>query len=245
MELNVLTVGAAFVAGLLSFVSPCCLPLMPAYLSYITGISVDEFGSAEIASRRRHIVLSAIAFVVGLSFIFTMLGATATLISQFLLDQQELIARIAGTLIIVFGLQTLGILRIPWLDQERRLNFSKRRAPGIAGAVIMGGAFGVGWTPCVGQFLGSILLLASQTGTVGSGMLLLFIYAMGLGLPFILAGVLIGQITPLFAGIKQYMRLITYASGGLLVLMGFLVFTNQMTAITAFLIRNFGYGLAQ
>ncbi|MEP7200059.1 MAG: cytochrome c biogenesis protein CcdA, partial [Chloroflexota bacterium] len=244
MELNVITMGAAFVAGLFSFVSPCCLPLMPAYLSYITGISVDEFSAAQIASRRRHIVVSAVAFVIGLSLVFTLLGATATLLGQFLLDHQELIAHIAGLLIIVFGLHTLGILRIPLLDQEKRLDFTKRRAPGVVGAVVMGSAFGVGWTPCVGQFLGSILLLASQTGTVGAGMLLLFTYGMGLGLPFIVAGLLIGQITPLFARIKRHTRALTYASGGLLVLMGFLVFTNQMTAITAFLIRNFGYGFA-
>ena len=245
MEINGLTVGAAFVAGLFSFVSPCCVPLMPAYLSYITGVSIEEFSSDQIAGQRRQIVLNALAFVIGLALIFTLLGATASLIGQFLLEYQEWFARIAGILIILFGLHVLGVLKIRLFDQENRLNFSKRRAPGFLGAVLMGSAFGIGWTPCVGQFLASILLLASQTGTVGAGMLLLFVYAMGLGLPFVVAGMAIGQVVPLLGRVKRHMRAITYASGALLVLMGFLVFSNQLAQITVFLIRNFGYGFAQ
>lgn len=245
MELNVLTVGAAFVAGLFSFVSPCCVPLMPAYLSYITGISIEEFSSEQIAGQRKPIVLNALAFVIGLSLIFTLLGATATVIGQFLLEYQDWFARIAGILIIVFGLHLLGVLKIPMFDQEKRLDFTKKRAPGFAGAVLMGSAFGVGWTPCVGQFLASILLLASQTGTVSAGMLLLFVYGLGLGLPFVVAGLAIGQVMPMLGRLKRHMRAITYASGVLLVVMGFLVFSNQLAAITVFLIKNFGYGFAQ
>ena len=245
MELNALTVGAAFVAGLFSFLSPCCLPLMPAYLSYITGVSIEEFSSGQAARQRRPMVLNALAFVVGLSLIFTLLGATATVIGQFLLEYQDWFARIAGILIILFGLHVLGVLKIPLFDQEKRLNFSRKRAPGFVGAVLMGSAFGIGWTPCVGQFLASILLLASQTGTVGAGMLLLFVYGLGLGLPFVAAGLAIGHVMPLLGRIKRHMRVLTYASGALLILMGFLVFSNQLTQITAFLIRNFGYGFAQ
>ncbi|MEP7200029.1 MAG: cytochrome c biogenesis protein CcdA [Chloroflexota bacterium] len=245
MELNLLSFGAALAAGLLSFVSPCCLPLVPAYLSYITGVSVDQFTTERIAAQRKPIVTSAIAFVVGLALVFTLLGASATYIGGLLLDYQDIVSKIAGAVIIIFGLHTLGFLRISLFQQEKRLDFTQPRAPGALGAVLMGAAFGVGWTPCVGPFLGSILLLASQSSTVGAGMLLLFVYALGLGLPFVVAGLLIGQLMPLLTRIKRYMRTLTYVSGGLLVLMGFLVFSNQLTIITSYLIRVFGNGLAQ
>ena len=245
MDINLLSVGGALAAGLLSFVSPCCLPLVPAYLSYITGVSVDQFASDKIAGQRRQIMLSALAFVIGLALIFTILGASATVIGGILLEYQDIVSKIAGVLIIVFGLQMLGILHIALFDQEKRLNFSKRRAPGFLGAMLMGSAFGVGWTPCVGPFLGSILLLASQSTTVATGMALLFLYALGLGVPFLLAGLLIGQLMPVLARLKRHMRLLTYASGGLLIAMGLLVMTNQMSILSGYLIRVFGTGWAQ
>ncbi|MBI1802568.1 MAG: sulfite exporter TauE/SafE family protein [Chloroflexi bacterium] len=245
MELNILTLGTALAAGLLSFISPCCLPLVPAYLSYITGVSVEEFSSEQIKEKRRQVLMSAVAFAVGLALIFTILGATATAIGQVLLDYQEWLARAAGVLIIVFGLNMLGLLKISIFEQSKRLDFSQRRAPGFLGSVLMGSAFGVGWTPCVGPFLGSVLLLASQTQTVSSGMLLLFIYGLGLGLPFVVAGLLIGQLVQVLRRIKRYMRAITYASGGLLVGMGLLVFSNQLSLMTSYLTRIFGIGLAQ
>ena len=245
MDINLLSVGGALAAGLLSFVSPCCLPLVPAYLSYITGVSVDQFASDKIAGQRRQIMLSALAFVIGLALIFTILGASATVIGGILLEYQDIVSKIAGVLIIVFGLQVLGILHIALFDQEKRLNFSKRRAPGFLGAMLMGSAFGVGWTPCVGPFLGSILLLASQSTTVATGMALLFLYALGLGVPFLLAGLLIGQLMPVLARLKRHMRLLTYASGGLLIAMGMLVMTNQMSILSGYLIRAFGTGWAQ
>jgi cytochrome c-type biogenesis protein len=245
MDINLLSVGGALAAGLLSFVSPCCLPLVPAYLSYITGVSVDQFASDKIAGQRRQIMLSALAFVIGLALIFTILGASATVIGGILLEYQDIVSKIAGVLIIVFGLQMLGILHIALFDQERRLDFTKRRAPGFLGAMLMGGAFGVGWTPCVGPFLGSILLLASQSNTVATGMALLFLYALGLGVPFLLAGLLIGQLMPVLARLKRHMRLLTYASGGLLIVMGLLVMTNQMSILSGYLVRVLGTGWAQ
>lgn len=245
MELNLISLGAALVAGVLSFASPCCLPLVPAYLSYITGVSTEEFSAEQTAGQRRQILLSAFAFAVGLALVFTLLGATATFISQLLLDYQEWVARIAGIIIIIFGLHMLGLLKIRWFDQEKRVDFTQRRAPGLLGALLMGSAFGVGWTPCVGPFLGSILLLASQSSTVGAGMLLLFIYGLGLGLPFVAAGLLIGQLMTVIRRIRRYMGAITVTSGGLLIVMGLLVFTNQLSIITSYLIRVFGNGLAQ
>ncbi|MCA1553312.1 MAG: cytochrome c biogenesis protein CcdA [Chloroflexi bacterium] len=245
MEINVLTFGAALVAGVLSFVSPCCLPLVPAYLSYITGVSVEEFRSEQAVGHRQQIVLRAFAFVVGLALVFTLLGATATVIGQVLLDYQEWVARIAGVIIVIFGLHMLGLLKIGVFEQEKRLDFTKARAPGLLGAMLMGSAFGVGWTPCVGPFLGSILLLAGQSSTVLAGMLLLFVYALGLGLPFVVAGLLVGQMMGALSHIKRHMRTLTYASGGLLIAMGLLVFSNQLSILTSYLIRIFGNGFAQ
>jgi cytochrome c-type biogenesis protein len=245
MDLNLLSVGGALAAGLLSFVSPCVLPLVPAYLSYITGVSVDQFASEKIAGQRRQILFSALAFVIGLALIFTILGASATVIGGILLEHQDVVSIVAGVLIIIFGLQMLGILHISLFDRQKRLDFTKRRAPGFLGAMLMGSAFGVGWTPCVGPFLGSILLLASQSHTVVTGMALLFLYALGLGVPFLVAGLLIGQLMPALARVKRHMRLLTYASGGLLIAMGLLVMTGQMSLLSGYLVRIFGTGWAQ
>jgi cytochrome c-type biogenesis protein len=241
-NLNLIT---AVVAGLLSFASPCCLPLVPAYLSYITGVSIEQLTGAQVTIQRKQILISALAFVVGLAIIFTMLGATASAIGSFLLDYQEWVARIAGVLIIIFGLQMLGVFRIAFFEQSKRLDFTKRRAPGPLGAMLMGAAFGVGWTPCVGPFLGAILTMAAQTGTVGAGMLLLFAYALGLGLPFVGTALVIGQLMPVLTRIKRHMATLNYAGGALLILMGFLVMTNQLALITGYLVRVFGAGLAQ
>jgi cytochrome c-type biogenesis protein len=241
-NLNLIT---AVVAGLVSFASPCCLPLVPAYLSYITGVSIEQLTGAQVAIHRRQILLSAFAFVVGLAIIFTLLGASASAIGAFLLDYQEWVSRIAGVLIIIFGLQMLGVFRLRIFEQEKRMDFTKRRAAGPLGAVLMGAAFGVGWTPCVGPFLGAILTMAAQTGTVGSGMLLLFAYALGLGLPFVAVALVIGQMMPVLTRIKRHMATLNYAGGALLILMGFLVMTNQLAIITSYLVRVLGTGLAQ
>jgi cytochrome c-type biogenesis protein len=221
------------------------LPLVPAYLSYITGVSIDQFSNEQVAGRQRQIMTSALAFVIGLALIFTILGASATVIGQFLLEYQDIVSKVAGVLIVIFGLHILGVLQISLFDQQKRLDFAKRRAPGFLGAMLMGCAFGVGWTPCVGPFLGSILLLASQSNTVLSGMTLLFVYALGLGLPFLIAGLVIGQLMPVLSRVRRHMRTLTYASGALLIAMGLLVMTNQMSILSSYLVRIFGTGLAQ
>lgn len=245
MELSLLTVGVAFVAGILSFVSPCCLPLVPAYLSYITGVSVEDFSSEAITHRRAQIFMSAVAFAVGLALVFTLLwGTTATLLGQVLYDYKDWVEKIAGALVIVFGLHMLGVIHIGLFEQEKRMDFTKRRAPGFVGAVLMGAAFGIGWTPCVGPILGSIITIASQTNRMLDGMILLLVYGLGLGVPFVLAGLLIGQLTQVLSRVKRYMRMATVASGALLIFMGVLLMTSQMTAITVYLTRIFGTGLA-
>jgi len=245
MELSIFSAGVAFLAGILSFVSPCCLPLVPAYLSYITGVSVEEFSSERIAERRVQILMSAVAFTVGLALVFTLVfGTTATLLGQVLYDYKDWVEKIAGVLVIVFGLQMLGVIHIGLFEQEKRVDFTKRRAPGFLGAMLMGAAFGIGWTPCVGPILGGIITLAAQANRMGDGMILLLVYGLGLGVPFIIAGVLVGQLTQVLSHVKRYMRAANYASGALLIFMGLLLMTSQMTAITVYLTRIFGTGLA-
>ncbi len=244
LELNVLTMGSALLAGLLSCVSPCTLPLLPAYLSYITGVSVDQFSAELPDTARRQVLFNAVSFVLGLSIVFTLLGASASALGQFLLVYQDWLARIGGVLIIIMGLHMLGILRIRFLEQEKRLDFTQRRASGYLGSVIMGASFGVGWTPCVGPFLGVILTMAAQTSSLGAGMLLLFIYSLGLGVPFLIAGLAIGSLSGLVKGLRQHMRKLSMASGVLVIFMGLLVVSGQFLQITLWFIQIFGNGLA-
>jgi len=245
MDLNVVTLAAALAAGLLSFASPCVVPLVPAYLSYITGLSIEQLSDNQSQAQHRQIVTSSLAFVIGLALIFTLLGASASLIGQVLTEYQPVIIQLAGILIIVFGLQMLGILKLDFLYREKRFDFVRwRKSYGYLGSVAMGAAFGVGWTPCVGSFLSAIFALAAQSNTVYQGMLLLFVYAMGLGIPFIVTAVVVNRLTTGLNRIKRHMRTLTMASGLLLIAMGILVFTNQLALISAWFIRVFGFGLA-
>src|SRR5439155_18418584 len=186
MEFGLVTAALALGAGLLSFASPCVLPLVPAYLGYITGQSIDELARGS-GARRRQALLTALAFVLGLAVIFTLLGASASAVGHLLLNYQSLVTKLAGVLIILFGLHMAGLLRLNLLYREARVDFVAFRGRGYVGAFLMGAAFGVGWTPCVGAFLGSVILLASQADTVAEGMFLLFVYALGLGIPFVAA----------------------------------------------------------
>ncbi|MFQ6015402.1 MAG: cytochrome c biogenesis CcdA family protein [Anaerolineae bacterium] len=243
MDLQNITFVTALVAGVLSFVSPCVVPLIPAYLSYITGLSVEEMAGEPTRQQRWEAVLNAAAFVLGLSLIFTLLGASANLLGQLLLTYQPIVVRLAGLIIIAFGLQMMGILKLDFLYREKRVDFTTRRAGGYLGSLIMGAAFSIGWVPCVGPILAGILTMASQASTVNQGMLLLFIYSLGLGVPFILTAAAIDRLSTHLQRIKRHLRTISIVSGLVLILMGVLVFTNQLLIITAWFIRVFGTGL--
>lgn len=245
MEENV-TLLAAFGAGLLSFISPCVLPLIPGYLSYISGLSLDEMrgtpavagGSAVAVARvvgaRRQIVLSSLAFILGFSLVFVSLGAAASAIGQFLAQQQALFNRIAGAVIIVFGLHTMGILRIEWLYQEKRVHTSRKPA-GFLGAGLVGVAFAFGWTPCIGPILAGILALASSQDTVGKGVQMLAVYSLGLGVPFLATALMIDRFFGALGRIRRYYHTIELVSGALLVVIGLLIFTNRFTVIAKWL----------
>jgi cytochrome c-type biogenesis protein len=244
MEENV-TLLAAFGAGLLSFISPCVLPLIPGYLSYISGLSLDEMrgtavtaggGTVAVAQVgvRRQVILSSLSFVLGFSLVFVSLGAAASAIGQFLASQQALFNRIAGAIIIVFGLHTMGVLRIEWLYQEKRLQTSRKPA-GFIGAGLVGVAFAFGWTPCIGPILAGILAVAGAQETVGQGVRLLAVYSLGLGVPFLVTALMIDRFFAAKTRISRYYHTIELVSGALLVIVGLLIFTNRFTVIAKWL----------
>jgi cytochrome c-type biogenesis protein len=233
VELNL---AIAFGAGLLSFLSPCVLPLVPAYLGYMAGVSTE--------GQPAGVARSALAFVFGLSLVLSLFGLGVTAVGRALADYQELMTRVGGVLVIVLGLHTAGLLRIPLLYREKRVDFGRWRGQGALGAFLMGGAFGIGWTPCVGAILGAILALASQSETLLRGTALLFVYSMGLGVPFLLVALGVKRAVSLVAAAKQRMQTVELASGALLIAMGVLLFTDRMLLITAWFTRVFGTGLA-
>jgi cytochrome c-type biogenesis protein len=245
MEENV-TLLAAFGAGFLSFISPCVLPLIPGYLSYISGLSLDEMrgipvvaggGTVAIAPAagvRRQVVLSSLAFIVGFSLVFVSLGAAASAIGQFLAQWQAVFNRIAGAVIIIFGLHTMGVLRIEWLYQEKRVHTSRKPA-GLVGAALVGIAFAFGWTPCIGPILAGILALAGSQDTVGKGVELLAVYSLGLGVPFMATALMINRFFGAMGRIRRYYHTVEMVSGALLIIIGMLIFTNRFTVIAKWL----------
>src|SRR5438132_1001490 len=219
-------------------------PLAPAYLGFITGRSAEELQTAR--GRVRLVVITqGLAFVLGLAVIFATLGASASLLGQTLLQNQERLYQVGGILVVVFGLQMLGITRIPLLARTARVaDVSPNVQRSHLGAFLMGLAVGAGWTPCVGPFLAGLLGLASQQETVGAGVLLLLVYALGLGVPFLLAGIAVDRSLGVMRSVRPHMLAIERFSGALLIGMGILLFTEQLTRITALLTRVFGNGLA-
>ncbi len=235
-----LTISGVFLAGLISFLSPCVLPLVPPYLCYLAGTTLDQISDEEGVSRTVYfrIVLSAILFVVGFTTVFIFLGASATSIGQFLVSYPEWLSRIAGVIIVIMGLHFLGVFRIPLLNRDTRYHGDTGTGTYL-GAYFMGIAFAFGWTPCIGPVLGAILFVAAGQETVGEGMGLLAIYSLGLGLPFILAAAAVRPFLKFAAGFRQYLGHVEKFMGGMLVLFGILFFTGSMSNIAYWLLEHF------
>lgn len=228
------TVVTAFFVGVASFVSPCILPLIPSYVSYITGISFDELMDRD--SRRKNITITlfhSVAFVAGFSIVFVLLGATASVLGQYLMEYQDAIRIGGGALIILFGLFVMDVVPVPFLQREARLHLKSRPA-GYLGTVLVGVIFGAGWTPCTGPFLATVLTQAAQQETVGRGMMLLAVYSLGLGIPFILSALALGAFLSTFSKLKHHMKAVKITSGAVLMIMGLLLVTNKMTRITTY-----------
>lgn len=228
--------AVALLAGVLSFLSPCVLPIVPPYLAYMGGISMGEMTSAGQA--RRRVILPALFFVMGLSTVFLLLGFTASAFGAFVLNNQQLLAQISGVVVIIFGLHFVGLFRIPILDREMRMDAGERGGS-AAGAYVLGLAFAFGWTPCIGPQLGAILSLAAQEGNMQRGTLLLGIYALGLGLPFLIAAIFIERSMTLMTRLKRHMKLIERLMGALLLVVGLALVTGAFTDFSYWMLETY------
>jgi len=225
----------AFTAGLISFLSPCVLPLIPSYMAFITGISLEELSAHENLKRvRMTVVWNSLLFIGGFSSIFIAMGASATFIGTFLQENIRWFEIIGGVVVIVLGLHFVGVFKLKFLERERKFHM-KSKPLGFLGTFVVGMAFGAGWTPCVGPILGSILTLAATTQDVMKGIILLVFYSLGLGIPFFLAGVLIHKFFEYFKTIRKYFKIITAVGGILLVIVGVLLITGYFTAMFSYL----------
>jgi len=221
----------SLVMGLISFASPCILPLIPSYVSYITRISYDELVSRESRGKNMNItLLHSVAFVAGFSLIFVLLGATASFAGSILAQHLDTIRIVGGVLIIIMGVFVMDLVNIPFLQREAKLQL-KTRPAGYAGTLVIGMIFGAGWTPCTGPFLGSVLALAMTSETLGSGMALLLMYSLGLGIPFILSALAISAFLSSFSKLKKHFKIIKITSGVILIIMGVLMLTDKMTIL--------------
>jgi cytochrome c-type biogenesis protein len=229
MSTDSLGVLVAFTAGLLSFLSPCVLPLVPSYITFITGMGLDDASRA-----RRTALVHAVLFVAGFSFIFVALGAGATAFGQLLREYRVWIARLGGVLMVLMGLWMLDLVRIGALQQERRVHLSDKPL-GYLGTVLVGVAFGAGWTPCLGPTLGAILLLAASEASLARGIGLLVAYSAGLALPFLLSALALERFLGVFQRLRPHMGRLHRVAGGLLVLLGILMFTGWFERLAAYL----------
>jgi len=226
----------ALVAGIISFLSPCVLPIVPPYLAYMSGVSLNDMSGVQAARRRA--IIAALFFVMGLSTVFLILGFTASAFGAFFLQNQILFARISGVVIIVFGLHFLGVFRIPFLDREARVDAGDKGGSSF-GAYVLGLAFAFGWTPCIGPQLGAILSLAASEASIARGTLLLGVYAAGLGIPFLLAAMFITRAMGVMNRLKKHMKAIERVMGGLLLLVGIAMVTGAFTTFSWWLLEKF------
>lgn len=260
ITLDVLEVGGvglavAFVAGLLSVASPCVLPLIPAYLGYLTGASLEGAAATNVNVQRTVTVgaggggsvavstpspfAHSVAFVSGFSLVFIAFGVSVGLIGYLLKDNQDLILKIAGGLLIVMGLHLSGVITIPFLEQERRMDVGGGQKVGYARSFFVGSAFSAGWSPCIGPTLGAILALAVSSGTVLQAAILLLVYSLGLSIPFLAMGLAYNSVKPVYNKAKKYMGVVNYLSGALLIIVGILVFTDSLINFNS--LFNFGF----
>jgi cytochrome c-type biogenesis protein len=220
----------AFAAGLLSFFSPCVLPLVPAYIANLAGASAIEADNRKIW----HTLLHSVAFVLGFSILFILMGASAGLIGSVITEYAEPLRIISGVVVIIFGIFLIAAYKIPWLNYEKRMHVQGPRNPGYLRSLLIGAAFSLGWTPCIGPILGSILFVAAYTQETAKGALLLATYSLGMGIPFLVIGLAWSYIMPFWKGLNRHLALISIISGALLIIVGILMLTGQLTWLSRF-----------
>lgn len=220
-------------AGFLTFLSPCVLPLIPGYVAFMTGMT-----SSELAAEDRKIwtvLVPALLFVAGFSLVFVALGASASAVGSFLAQYQDVLETIAGGIIMLLGFFMLGIVKVPWLYGEARFEMDKARRFGSLAALVMGMAFAFGWSPCVGPILGSILMMAANEAEVARGALMLAVYSLGLGIPFVLVAVMLGRIKPVLNWLNRHSLVINRVAGVVLMVLGLLILTGWIGPVVGFL----------
>ncbi len=231
----------AFIAGFLSFISPCVLPLVPSYLSYITGLSLDQLTSEDNRKKLRGTIMTnSVLFIGGFSAVFMAFGASASFAGQLLFAYHDYLQKIGGILIIIFGLYVMGVFKLRFLSVEKKMHLSTRPA-GYVGSVLIGMVFGAAWTPCVGPILGSILALAATSDSMMTGVQLLGIYSLGLGIPLFLAALGVDSFLNYFKKVRTYMWAVSAVSGVFLVLVGVMIYTNSFAQFTRIL-TDYGIG---
>jgi cytochrome c-type biogenesis protein len=261
LEIGGVSVFLAFAAGMLSCLSPCVLPLVPAYLGYLTGASMESAGartvmmdstattgggSAGVATlaatptvRTPSPFLHALSFVGGFTMVFVLFGVSLGLLGYFLRDHQDVILKISGTLLIVMGLHLSGVVTIPFLAREGRIDAGKDAKVGYARSFVVGSAFSAGWSPCIGPTLGAILALAVSSGTVAEAGVLLLVYSMGLSVPFLAMGLAYNSVRPLYQRAKRHIWIVNYLSGAMLIIVGILIFTDSLVNFNS--LFNWGF----
>lgn len=262
LEVGGISIFVAFAAGLLSVASPCVLPLIPAYLSYLTGVSLES--AAPVAAVRQPVVtagsgggvgtvtmagapqmsspspfMHAVSFVGGFSAVFVVFGVSLGIVGYFLRDNQDIILKASGTLLIILGLHLSGVITIPFLEQERRLEVGAGARVGYARSFFVGSAFSAGWSPCIGPTLGAIFALAVSSGTVLQAGVLLLAYSAGLSVPFLAMGFAYNSVKPVYNRLKRYAGAVNYLSGAMLIVVGILIFTNSLINLNS--LFNFGF----
>ena len=228
--MNEVSIFMAFSAGVISFFSPCVLPLIPGYISYLSGFTLAD--APEKPSPLA--VLNALFFITGFSIVFILLGASATWIGAFLAFKKSILMKVAGLVILFFGLYKMGVIRILLLNREAKFQITDRKY-GLIGALLVGAAFGLGWTPCIGPVLAAILAYAGTLNNINQGILLLFCYSLGMGLPFLLTAVSINQFFRMFKRIKNRLGLIEKISGFIMVILGLLIFSDKLFFVAGYL----------
>ena len=228
------TLPIAFLAGFISFLSPCVLPLIPGYISYISGTSFDKL----VEKKKNLIVIKTVFFTLGFSFVFIALGSTASFIGNFLLSNSEMFRIVAGIIIIFFSLQLLGIINFKFMNKDIRI-FTNRYSHNLAFPLLVGVAFGFGWTPCIGPILGSILTLAAIEENTSKSILLLSLYSLGLAIPFIISGILIDKFLFFSKSVRKYISTITKLGGVILLLTGIAILTGQLQVLGFFILEYF------
>ena len=228
------SIVAAFSAGMISFLSPCVLPLVPGYISMVSGASVDELKAEDNTRVLRKVLLHSLLFIAGFSIVFISLGASATWLGQVLLSRMSLLYKVAGVIIIIFGLHLTGLLRIGFLYRDKRFHSAGKPATAL-GAFVIGLAFAFGWTPCIGPILAAILGLAASQQTVSAGITLLAVYSLGLAIPFLLTSLGINRFLRFYDRFRVHLRQVEVFSGVILILLGAMIYTNQFTRLSGYL----------